>query len=150
MSLGGGGGGQQQLQALAQEIEQLEEEKAAIKGEIEALQTQKVEIDEAVEAIEELETGETVQVPLGGGAYLHAEVGDIDEITVELGAGYAAERSREGAADTLESKKETLDDRIADPREEIAEIDTEMENLEQRAQQMQQQQLQQMQQQRDE
>ncbi|MEF8814851.1 MAG: prefoldin subunit alpha [Halovenus sp.] len=144
MSLGGGGGGQ--LQQVAEEIEELEQHKEAIREEIEGLQAEKREIDEAVEAVEEIESGATVQVPLGGGAYVRAEVADIDEIIVELGADYAAEREQEGAISSLKAKKETLDSRIEDLRSDIAEIETETEKLEEQAEQMQAQQMQQMQQ----
>ena len=143
MSLGGGGGGGGQLQQLAEEIQALEEEQEALEGEVEGLQNEKLEIDEAVEAIETLGTGDTVQVPLGGDAYVRAEVQDINEIIVSLGGGYAAEREQDDAIGTLERKKETLDDRIDDLQSEIAEIESESEELEQKAQQMQQQQMQQ-------
>ncbi len=147
MSLGGGGGGGGgQLQQVAEEIEELEQHKEALGEEIEGLQAEKREIDEAVEAVEELESGATVQVPLGGGAYVRAEIDSIDEIIVELGADYAAEREQEGAISSLQVRKETLDSRIEDLRSDIAEIETETEKLEEQAEQMQAQQMQQMQQ----
>jgi prefoldin alpha subunit len=145
MSLGGGGG-QQELQELAQQLEAIEEQQAAIEAEIEGLQTRKREVDEAIEAIENLETGSTVQVPLGGGAYVRAEISDIDEVIVDLGADYSAERDQEGAVSSLESKQDTLDERIEDLRSEITEIEAETDKLEERAQELQTQQLQQMQQ----
>ena len=145
MSLGGGGGGQ--MQELQQQIQALEQEKEALEGEIESLRAEQVEIDEATEAIDVLDSDSTVQVPLGGDAYVRATVEDIDEIVVSLGGGYAAEHDSDEAVDTLERKKETIDERIEDIREEISEVETETERLEQQAQQMQQQQMQQMQQQ---
>lgn len=142
-------GGNPQLQELAQAIQEIEQQKGILQGEIEALQNQKTEIDEAVEAVGTLETGSTVQVPLGGGAYVRAEVADIEEIIVELGAEYAVERDADGAVSTLGSKKDTLDGRIKDIQSDIAALETEVEELETRAQQLQQQQLQQLQQQQD-
>lgn len=142
-------GGNPQLQELAQAIQEIEQQKGILQGEIEALQNQKTEIDEAVEAVGTLETGSTVQVPLGGGAYVRAEVSDIEEIIVELGAEYAVERDADGAVSTLGSKKDTLDGRIKDIQSDIAALETEVEELETRAQQLQQQQLQQLQQQQD-
>ena len=140
-------GGNQQLQELAQAVQAIEQEKEILQSEIEALQSQKTEIDEATTAIETLETESTVQVPLGGGAFVRAEVENIEEIIVDLGADYAAERDTDGAVSTLETKKEMLDDRIQDIRSEIAELDDEADELEAHAQQLQQQQMQQMQQQ---
>ncbi len=146
MSIGGGGG---QMQELAAQLEELEQHQEAVEAEIQSLQDEKRDIDEAIEALDELESGATVQVPLGGGAYVRAEVQDIDEVVVTLGADYAAERDREGAVSTLESKQETLDDRIDGLRSDMAELENETEKLEQRIEQARAQQMQQMQQQQD-
>ncbi len=148
MSLGGGGSSQ--LQEMAQAIEEIEQQKEILEGEISSLQDEKTEINEAIEAIETLDTDSKVQVPLGGGAYVRANIEDIDEIIVELGADYAAERDTDGAVSTLESKQENLDSRIEEIRDEIAELEEESSELESRAQQLQQQQMQQMQQQQQE
>ncbi|MFB6223660.1 MAG: prefoldin subunit alpha [Haloarcula sp.] len=147
--MGGGGGGGGQMQQVAQEIEQMEQEVDAIDEEIERLREKQTDIDEAVEAIETLESGSTVQVPLGGDAYIRATIEDIDEVVVSLGGGYSAEREQDGAVSTLETKKETLNDHISELQEEKADVETEMEELEQQAQQMQQQQMQQMMQQQE-
>jgi prefoldin alpha subunit len=147
MSIGGGGPGRQKLQELSEQIQALEEEKETVRDEIEDLEAEKTEIDEAIEGIETLESGSTVQVPLGGGAYLRADVEDIDEVIVELGGGYAAEQAQGDAVDVLENKKENLDDRIDGLQSEIAEIEAESQELEQEAQQAQQQMLQQQMQQ---
>ena len=148
-----GGGGQQQLQQLSQELEAIDEEIEELESEIEGLRTRQSEIDEAIEAIETLDSGSTVQVPLGGGAYLRAEVQDIDEVIVDLGGGYAAEQDQDGAVDALERKKGVLDDRIDDVQDEISELEAESSEIEQQAQQMQQQmqqqQMQQLQQQQE-
>ncbi|WP_424002394.1 prefoldin subunit alpha [Haloarcula salina] len=148
--MGGGGGGGGQMQQVAQEIEQMEQEIDAIDEEIERLREKKSDIDEAIEAIKVLESGSTVQVPVGGDAYIRATIDDIDEVVVSLGGGYSAEREQDGAIDTLGTKQETLDDHIGELQEEKAEVETEMEELEQQAQQMQQQQMQQMMQQQQE
>jgi prefoldin alpha subunit len=148
-----GGGGQQQLQQLSQELEAIDEEIAELEAEIEDLRTRQSEIDEAIEAIETLDSGSMVQVPLGGGAYLRAEIQDIDEVIVDLGGGYAAEQEQDDAVDALERKKGVLDDRIDDVEAEISELESESDEIEQQAQQMQQQmqqqQMQQMQQQQE-
>jgi len=130
MSLGGGG--QQQLQQLSQEIQALEEEKEELENDIEALQAEKAEIEEAKEALDVLETGSTVQVPLGGDAYVRAEIQDIDEVVVSLGGGYAAEQSSDDAVDVLEERKDAVDDQIDDVREEISTVEEEQSSLEQR------------------
>ena len=89
-------------------------------------------------------------MPLGGGAYIRAEIQDIDEIIVDLGGDFAAEQEADDAADALRTKQEVLDDRIDEVRAEVGELEDESSELEQQAQQMQQQmqqqQMQQMQQ----
>ena len=149
-----GGGGQQQLQQLSQELEAIDEEIAELESEVESLRNRQSEIDDAIEAVETLDSGSTVQVPLGGGAYLRAEIQDIDEVIVDLGGGYAAEQEQGDAVDALERKKGVLDERIDDVRGEISELEAESDEIEQQAQQMQQQmqqqQMQQLQQQQEE
>lgn len=145
MSLGGGGGGQ--LEELQQQLQLLEQQKQAIRAEIQSVRAQQGMIDDAIDAVETLESDSTVQVPLGGGAYVRAEIQDIDEIVVELGGGYAAERDSDGAISSLENKRGALDDRIEDLEGEITEIESDTEALEAKAQQLQQQQMQQLQQQ---
>ena len=144
------GGGQQQLQQLSQELQAIDEEIETLKAEIDDLQTEQAAIDDAIEAIDTLDTGSTVQMPLGGGAYVRAEVQDIDEIIVDLGGDFAAEQEADDAADALRTKQEVLDDRIDEVRAEVGELEDESSELEQQAQQMQQQmqqqQMQQMQQ----
>jgi prefoldin alpha subunit len=145
------GGGQQQLQQLSQELQALDEEIEALEAEVASYRQEKVDIDDAVEAIETLETGATVQVPLGGGAYVRAEVQDIDEIVVSLGGNYSAEQDQQDAVEVLRRKQDALDDRIEETEADIDELESESKELEQQAQQMQQQmQQQQMQQQSDE
>ncbi|MFB6111129.1 MAG: prefoldin subunit alpha [Halobacteriaceae archaeon] len=141
------GGGRQQLQELSQELQAVEEQQAEVEANIEQLQTEKSEIDDAIEALDALESGSTVQVPLGGGAYVRAEVQEIDEVVVTLGGGYAAERTEGGAVETLQTKQETLDDRIEELNEELEELEERSQQLEQQAQQAQQQMMQQQMQQ---
>lgn len=136
-------GGQQQLQAVSDQLQELAQQISALETEVETLEHQQSEIDDAVEALENLDTDSAVQVPLGGGAYIQAEIESIDEIIVELGGEYAAERDRDGAIETLSRKRETLDDRIAELEDEIEQLEAESDRLEQQAQQLQQQQLQQ-------
>ncbi|WP_254861705.1 prefoldin subunit alpha [Halovivax gelatinilyticus] len=136
-------GGQQQLQALSQELQQIQETIASLEETIEGIRTEQSSIDDAITAVEALETDSTVQVPLGGGAYVRATVEDVDEVLVSLGADYAAEFGRERAVETLENKRTRLDERIEEVNDRIADLEAESSQLEQQAQQLQQQALQQ-------
>lgn len=134
-------GGNRQTQAINQQLQELEQVKEAIDEEISALRTRKTEIDSAIDAVERLESGSEVRVPLGGGAYVTAEIQDVDEILVEMGADFAVERTGENAVEALERKKNRLDDQIDDLQAERSEVDSESEALTQQAQQQLQQQM---------
>lgn len=136
-------GSQQQLQELSQQLQEVEEQIEALQANVEGIRNEQTEVDEAIDALEKLETDSIVQVPVGGGAYVHAQVQDIDEVIVELGADYAAEFDQEEAVDALDNKKDRLDERIEEVTDRIADLEAESSELEQKAQQLQQQALQQ-------
>lgn len=141
MSSGGG------LDELQQQLSAISEQTDAIQSEIESLRTEKGELDEAVSALDRLDEGDIVQVPIGGDAYVRAELQDTEELLVSIGGGYTAERDSEGATETLTRKKKLLDDRIDELQDDVSQLEEERTKIEQQAQQMQQQQLQQLQQQ---
>jgi prefoldin alpha subunit len=147
MSIGGGGAGRQELEQLSEQIEELREQQEQLEAAIEGVHEEQAEIDDVIDGLETLETGDTVQVPLGAGAYVRAEVQEMEEVVVSVGGGYAVEQPDEDAAVTLDGRKDLLDDRIDDLEEELEELQKETESLEQQAQQAQQQLMQQMQQQ---
>jgi prefoldin alpha subunit len=150
----GGMGGNPELQELSQQLQELDAQQESLEDEVERLQDEQAEITEAVDALESLETGSTVQVPVGGGAYVRATVDDIDEVVVGIGSDFAAEQPRDDAIETLRSKRDTLSERIEEFQADIEEVENEIGQLEQKAQQLQQQQqqqaMQQLQQQNDE
>lgn len=129
------GSDQQELQQLSEQLEQVESQLEALHTERQTLRARKVEIDDAIEAIESLDTGSTVQVPIGGGARIRADIADIDEIIVQIGSGYATERTEGDACSLLEDRKDRIDERIEELNDTIAQLETEGEELGQEAQQ---------------
>lgn len=132
------GGGNPELQELSQQLQELDAQQEALEGEIDELQNEQAEVTEAVSALESLETGSTVQVPVGGGAFVRATVDNIDEVVVDVGGGFAAEQPRDDATATLQTKRNTLSERIDEVEAEIDELESEIDEVEQRAQQVQQ------------
>jgi len=137
-------------QAISQHIQELEQVKEIIREEMGELRSRKAEIDVAISAIESLESGTDVYVPLGGGASIRTEVENVDEIVVDIGSNFAAERPREEAIETLKRKQARIDEQIADRQSEYSEIASESEKLTQQAQQQLSQQMQGMGGERDE
>jgi len=66
-----------------------------------------VTINEMKTASSEGKTAETM-VPVGFGSFVHAEIKNADRIIVDLGAGFSAEKTAEGAIETLNRRKEQL------------------------------------------
>lgn len=139
MSVGGGG----EIEELSQQLQAIETQIETLRTQAQALLEEQSEVNDAIEAIERLETGSTVQVPLGGGASVRAEIADIDEIIVDIGGGYATERNQEQAISILEDRHEQLDEREDEITDELADLESRQEELSLRAQQLQQQQMQQ-------
>ena len=136
-------GGQQELQALSEQLQQLQETIEVLQGTIEGIRAERSAVQEAIDAIETLESGSTIQVPLGGGAYVRATVEDIDDVIVELGDQYGAAFERTDATDALSRKQERLDERIEEVTDRIGELEANRTQLEDRARGLQQQALQQ-------
>ncbi|MFW6448961.1 MAG: prefoldin subunit alpha [Halobacteriota archaeon] len=119
----------QQLQVLQAQIEELTREREALRANLE-------DLDGAVDALERLDSGATVQVPLGGNAYVRATIEDVDEVLVDIGGGFSAERSREGAIDTLEERQAVVEERIGAITERLGELESETGDLERQLQQL--------------
>lgn len=128
-------GGEEELQQLSQQLQEVESELESLQAQIQTLRQRKGDVDEAIEAIQTLESGSSVQVPVGGGAYVRATVDDIDEVIVTIGSDYAAEREQDGAVTLLEERKDNIDDRIEELNEAVAELEAQGEELSQEAQQ---------------
>jgi prefoldin alpha subunit len=116
-------------------MQPVESQLEALHREVQNLRARKADIDDAIEAVETLDSGSTVQVPIGGGAYVRATVDDIDEVIVGLGGGYATERTEDVALEVLDDRKDRIDDRIEEVNEIIAELEAQGQELGQEAQQ---------------
>ena len=128
-------GGEEELQQLSQQIQAVESQLESLQREAQQLRGEQADIEEAIEAIESLETGSSVQVPVGGGAYVRATIEDIDEVIVSIGAEYAAEREQDGAIDLLRERKDNVGDRIEEVNDAVSQLEAQGEELSQEAQQ---------------
>ena len=137
----------QNLQALSQQLQELDQVQSQLQTQLEATRVMREEVGEAIEALDELDTGSTVQVPLGGDAYVRAEIIDIDEVIVDVGADYAVEQPQDDAVEVLEDKREQIDETIEQIEASLDEVNEDIQQIETHAQQLRQQQLQQQSQQ---
>ncbi len=119
----------QELQAIQAEIQELTRERESLRATLENLEG-------AVDALERLESDSTVQVPLGGSAYVRASIEDIDEVIVDIGGGFSAQRDRDGAISTLRERQDTVEQQIEEMTERLGELQSESGDLEQQLQQV--------------
>lgn len=137
----------QHLQALSQQLQELDQVQAQLQTQLEASRALLQDVEEAIDALDELDTGSTVQVPLGGDAYVRAEIVDIEEVIVDVGADYAVERPRDGAVEILEEKRDRLETTVDELEENLGEVSADIQQVQGQAQQLRQQLLQQQSQQ---
>lgn len=137
----------QALQELSQQLQQLDEVQGQLETQLEATQEELEEINAAIQALNELESGSVVQVPLGGEAYVKAEVLDMDEVLVSLGADFAAEQDQDDAISALETRKEQVNEEIEEIQNSLSEVESDIQEVESHAQQVRQQMAQQQSQQ---
>jgi len=130
-----GGGGDQRLQQMAAQKEEIDQVIEALRNQVERMRAERAEIQDAVDAIVDLENGDTVQVPVGGDAYVRAAIDDIDAVIVGLGGGYAAERDQDSAVEVLEGKAERLQEQLDEATDAIADLEAQGEELSAQAQQ---------------
>lgn len=104
----------EELRNLAAKHQELQRRAEAIREEINMVQASIASCDRAIETIGELKKARdkqesaTTMVPLGFGAFAHAEIREIDKLVVNLGAGYSAEKTAEEAEETLKKRREQL------------------------------------------
>lgn len=135
--------GEGQLQELSERLQALDSLEAQLETQMTALRTEQSAVREAINALDALETDSSVQVPLGGGAFVRARIEDVDEVIVELGGNFAVEQTREEATGTLDRKIDSIDEQIEELQSELADVQSDIQEVEGRAQQLQQQLVQQ-------
>ena len=129
----------QNIQALSQQLQELDEVQGQLQEQLEAALTRQHEVSAAIESLEAIETDSRVQVPLGGDAYVKADIVDIDEVIVKIGSDYAAEQSRDDAISILEERSDRIGEQINELRESLDQVDANIQQAESQAQQLREQ-----------
>lgn len=104
----------EEIRSLAARHQEYHRQAEALKQEMNMVQASIASCDQAIETINELKKageegkGAETMVPIGFGSFVHAEVKNVDRVVVNLGAGFSAEKSVDGAIETLNRRKEQL------------------------------------------
>lgn len=128
----------QRLQQISEQLQGLEELRAELDAKIDELRERRDTLATATDTVDELEAGEEILVPVAEGVRVRATVASVDDLIVGVGSGYAAELDADGAADVIESKRETLADQIEELEDDLETTEEEIGQLEREAQRIQQ------------
>lgn len=108
----GQGPTEEQLRDLAMRSEQVRQQLAQMEAQREYLHEVTAETRRSLSTLEHLgqaQPGETILVPLGGGAYVHAKLAEPTKTISSLGSGVHAEVPTAEAASRLKARAESLD-----------------------------------------
>ncbi len=104
----------EEIRNLAARHQEFQRQAEALKQEMNMVQASVASCDQAITTISDLKKvgeegkGTETMVPVGFGSFVHAEIKNVDKVVVNLGAGFSAEKSTEGAIEILNSRKEQL------------------------------------------
>lgn len=75
-----------------------------------------------LEGLEEEEAGAPLFVPIGGGSYVKAKLGDVDKVIYGVGAGVAIEKSLEEAKEGIANRVSELEKSMRSVQQQHAQI----------------------------
>ncbi|RJS76160.1 prefoldin subunit alpha [Candidatus Bathyarchaeota archaeon] len=138
-----------ELRRLAVELRILQGTAEALQSRINFLNAAFAELDYARRTLEGLENEKVdapIFVPIGGGSYIKAKLGEVDKIVYGVGAGIAIEKTLKEAKEKVESRvsrlektKQSLEQqlaqtlrRIQEDQDRLQELSAELRNRERR------------------
>lgn len=102
---------EQDVRNLAVQHRELQKQAESLHQQIGMVQMSIEDCTRAIATLEELEAVSgsiNTMLPLGGGAFVHANVADVEKVVVSVGAGISVEKSPAEAKDLLNQRKEEL------------------------------------------
>lgn len=105
---------QQKLQQMITQLNTYKSQAEMLQKQVEALQQSMAELDVLEKTIDDLQNKDSVEslVPVGGGAFMKAEIKDTSNIIMSIGSGIAVKQTAEEAKVTVESQKDELKDSL--------------------------------------
>lgn len=123
-----------------QDVRNLAVQHRELQNQAESLQQQmgmvQMSIEECTRAIGTLEELEAVSgsintmLPLGGGAFVHANVANVEKVVVSVGAGISVEKSPAEAKELLNQRKEELSKVVERLNGSIAQVGQRIQSIE--------------------
>lgn len=123
---------QEELQEMMVEVETLRAQSTALQQQLMVVMNTLQELRAAQQALENLdglESKSDILVPLGGGAFVNANLGDTSKVILNLGANVMAEKPRTEALSVIGGQVDQLEDANKKLEEAIGMIDLRMNEL---------------------
>jgi len=98
---------EEQLRRLVAEMRLMQGSAEILQQRLELLRTALADLrvaDSSLKALKEIEDGAPILVPLGGGTFVDARLGDLSRVIVGIGAGVSLEMDLEGALEDVSTR----------------------------------------------
>jgi prefoldin alpha subunit len=121
---------QEQFRKLAYELQMMEGSAQTLQQRLGVLQSAGADLGVAkksIEALKEVEKGDSILVPTGGGTFVNANLGDLRNILVNVGADVSIEMGLDEADQDISSRLEEVEKASQSVQEQLQQILSQME-----------------------
>jgi prefoldin alpha subunit len=121
---------QEQFRKLAYELQMMEGSAQTLQQRLGVLQSAGADLGVAkksIEALKEVEKGDPILVPTGGGTFVNANLGDLRNILVNVGADVSIEMGLDEADQDISSRLEEVEKASQSVQEQLQQILSQME-----------------------
>lgn len=123
-------GQEEQFRKLAYELQMMEGSAQTLQQRFGVLQNAAADLGVAktsIESLKEVEEGDPILVPTGGGTFVNARLGDLSNILVNVGADVSIEMGLEEADQDISSRLEEVEKASQSVQEQLQQIMAQME-----------------------
>ena len=96
-----------QLRRLVVELRLMQGSAEVLQQRLDLLRTAQTDLrvaDSSLKALKDIEDGTNILVPMGGGAFIDASLGDLSKVIVGIGAGASLEMDQEAALEDVSNR----------------------------------------------
>jgi len=96
-----------QLRRLVVELRLMQGSAEVLQQRLDLLRTAQTDLrvaDSSLKALKDIEDGTNILVPMGGGAFIDAKLGDLSKVIVGIGAGASLEMDQEAALEDVSNR----------------------------------------------
>ncbi|VVB58789.1 Prefoldin subunit alpha [Candidatus Anstonella stagnisolia] len=127
----------EELNQMAAQMQQMQQQAQAVANQLDAMQQSADELYATIETLKNLKAAKNrVMLPLGSGVYASSKAIETQKVLVNIGAGIVDERAASEAQELLEKRLKTILSAITKGQEALAQLNARMEALDSDARKM--------------